>query len=257
MAANHPIDWISAKESLQKHFQQKNFQTSILSPEKPFKPLHDPKPVYLHEISEEFNTGMKESPFSNAGIAIDGKFYSCKVETDFKGKNETLGDILLPSKEIDEEFLIKAEDLTGRRDGFISKVQKKKRERALQDSPTTMPRARLLFPDALDRPSRLIITGEGVGASRFKHVVCFEMTKQRRNQNDEVKEHVAKVRQQLGPCLERVVKATPSHRTRAPEHDARRPYSAYCVKKSVSVGNALVVGIIMREAIEIGAWLKS
>ena len=261
MAANHPIDWISAKGVFAKAFPTKKIsRQASLSPESPFKPLHDSKPVDLHEISEEFNTGKKESPFSNAGIAIDGKFYSCKVETDFKGKNETLGDILLPSKEIDEEFLIKAEDLTREKGWIYLKGAKKEERKGTAGFTYNYAEGPVTFPDALDRPSRTIITGEGgAGASRFKHVVRFEMTKkQRRNQNDEVKEHVAKVRQQLGLAQNewlRRLHPIELERLNMMPDDHTSGHTAS--KRAFLMGNALVVGIITRVAIEIGARLQS
>ena len=81
----------------------------------------------------------------------------------------------------------------------------------------------MTFPDALDKPSRTIITGEGgVGASRFKHVVKTPSGKYRR----------------LTPIeLERLDMFPDNHTQLDGVSDGKRAFIC---------GNALVVGAITR-----------
>jgi DNA (cytosine-5)-methyltransferase 1 len=261
MAVNHPIDWISSKGIFAKAFPTKKIsRQASLIPESPFEPLHNSKQIDLHEISENFNLGMKESPFNNAGMVIDGKFFSCKVETDFRGKQQTLGDVLLPSHEIDEEFLIKTEDLIREKGWIYLKGAKKEERRGTGEFTYNYAEGPVTFPDALDRPSRTIITGEGgAGASRFKHVVRFEMTnEQRENKNDDLSEHVAVVRKQLSlgqnEWVRRLHPIELERLNMMPDgHTAGHTAS----KRAFLMGNALVVGTITKIAIEIGARLQS
>ena len=77
------------------------------------------------------------------------------------------------------------------------------------------------FPDALDRASRTIVTGEGgSGASRFKHVVKTKSGKLRR----------------LTPVeLERLNMFPDNHTKEASD-----------TKRAFFMGNALVVGVVQR-----------
>ena len=81
----------------------------------------------------------------------------------------------------------------------------------------------MVFPDALDRPSRTIITGEGgAGASRFKHVVKTPSGRYRR----------------LVPLeLERLNTFPDNHTKLDGVSDGKRAFF---------MGNALVVGAIER-----------
>ena len=77
------------------------------------------------------------------------------------------------------------------------------------------------FPDALDRASRTIVTGEGGrGASRFKHVVKTKSGKHRR----------------LTPVeLERLNQFPDNHTKGATDN-----------KRAFFMGNALVVGVVKK-----------
>ena len=84
----------------------------------------------------------------------------------------------------------------------------------------------MTFPDALDRPSRTILTGEGgSGASRFKHVVEVD-GRFRRLVPDELDQ----------------LQGFPKGWTNTGMSDGRR---AFCM------GNALVVGVPHRIGVEI------
>jgi len=81
----------------------------------------------------------------------------------------------------------------------------------------------MTFPDALDKPSRTIVTGEGgSGASRFKHVIKTKSCRHRR----------------LMPIeLERLNMFPDNHTKLDGVSDGKRAFI---------MGNALVVGAIQR-----------
>ena len=83
---------------------------------------------------------------------------------------QTLGSVLLPSKDIPKEFWISParkaewEFLKGSKS-----VPRKSRTTGFEYAYTE---GKMSFPDSLDAPSRTIVTGEGGSSpSRFKHVI--------------------------------------------------------------------------------------
>jgi DNA (cytosine-5)-methyltransferase 1 len=172
----------------------------------------------LGEISEEFSHGTpKLSPFMNAGVMIDRQVSTVKVQSDYDGKRTVLGDILQDEKDVPEEFFV---------NGDLSKWayhKGAKREERTSKSGHKYHYAEgpMVFPDALDKPSRTIVTGEGGSApSRFKHVVKTKSGRYRR----------------LTPLeLERLDMFPDNHTQLEGVGDKTRAFIA---------GNALVVGVI-------------
>ena len=78
-------------------------------------------------------------------MVINGRFYSQKVETKYDGKHVCLGEILLPSQDIEQEFLIKADDLLRKRMDLPKGEQKKSSVKELRVLPTNMQKVLLLF----------------------------------------------------------------------------------------------------------------
>lgn len=130
------------------------------------------------EVSENFNKGGKESPFGNAGIMRNRQVYSVDVKAAYDGPFLTLGQILVDENEVPEEFFISPEDLP--------KWEYQKGSKSLERTSKTghtylYSEGAMAFPDALDRASRTIITGEGgAGPSRFKHVILCPSGRYRR-----------------------------------------------------------------------------
>jgi DNA (cytosine-5)-methyltransferase 1 len=169
--------------------------------------------------SDDFNKGKKSSPFQNSGIMVGSKVYTIKTINNYDGPYETLGENLLDDKEVPKEFYIdpntiekwqylkgaKSETRTNKAVGFEYKYSE----------------GSMVFPDALDKPSRTIITGEGgSSASRFKHVVKTKSGKLRR----------------LTPIeLERLNMFEDNHTEGIPD-----------VKRAFIMGNALVTGVIKK-----------
>ena len=135
----------------------------------------------LYDVSEEFNKDAKPttpSPFCNAGVMIDRKVWSSNVKAVYDGPSLTLGQLIVPDDYVPEEFFISDEDLKKWTYLKGSKSEKRITKDGYEYNYTE---GSMTFPDALDKPSRTIITGEGGAApSRFKHVILTEKGRYRR-----------------------------------------------------------------------------
>ena len=172
----------------------------------------------LDEISENkknvFNS--KDRPFLNAGVMIDRQVTTGIGVAQYSGKFQNLGDILLKEDKVPAEFFISSQELENWK--YLKGSKKEERitktgfKYKYSEGPVT-------FPDALDRASRTIVTGEGGrGASRFKHVVKTKSGKHRR----------------LTPVeLERLNQFPDNHTKEASDN-----------KRAFFMGNALVVGVV-------------
>ena len=171
----------------------------------------------LDEISENnIDYNAKRRPFANAGIMIDRQVHTASGTAQYKGEYQTLGDILLDEKEVPSEFFISSQELETWT--YLKGSKKEKRttkagyEYNYSEGPVT-------FPDALDRASRTIITGEGGrSASRFKHVVETKSGRYRR--------------------------LTPVELERLNQFDDNHTAGQSDNKRAFFMGNALVVGIV-------------
>lgn len=171
------------------------------------------------EVSKTFSSSKpKISPFKNAGVMIDGKISTVKVFPDYDGERTLLGDVLIDEKNVPEEFFINKKQL----EQWKKLKGSKKEERKSKSGHTYYySEGAMTFPDALDKPSRTIVTGEGGSSpSRFKHVIKTKSGRLRR----------------LTPLeLERLNMFPPNHTAGAPNQ-----------KRAFIMGNALVVGVIER-----------
>lgn len=172
----------------------------------------------LKEVSDNFNKGFKDSPFGNAGIMQNRMVYSVDANPVYDGTRMTLGGILIDESFVPEEFFISEEELPK----WKYEKGAKKIERVSKEGYSyVFSEGAMAFPDALNRPSRTIITGEGgSAASRFKHVVQTPSGRYRR----------------LIPLeLERLNMFPDNHTLHADVSDGRRAFL---------MGNALVCGIV-------------
>lgn len=189
----------------------------------------DPKGAYtsfalkgdLADLTQHFNHGKpgSKSPFANAGLLIGRTVHTLDVKPVYHGPFTTLGDILLPSKQVPRTFFVPASRV---KDWKYHKGGKHElRTNASNGFTYRYSEGAMAFPDPLDKPSRTIVTGEGgSGPSRFKHVVRTPEGKLRR----------------LTPVeLERLNMFPDDHTAGA--SDARRAFL---------MGNALVTGIVER-----------
>ena len=129
----------------------------------------------IQEVSDEFNKSGGASPFQNSGVMINGNYWTVKTTADYSGERTVLADILEKTKDVPEEFFISPEDLNNEKGWEYLKGSKRIERTNSQGHTYVYSEGGMVFPDALDGPSRTIITGEGGPApSRFKHVIFHD-----------------------------------------------------------------------------------
>ena len=175
----------------------------------------------LLQLSKEFGKGLKISPFMNAGIFQNGTYLTVDVQSAWKGKPQTLGDVLLPSERVSDEFFV---DPSSQAKWSYLKGAKSEERTTSEGFKWKYTEGSMVFPDPLDRPSRTVLTGEGgTSPSRFKHVVMQE----------------GKLRRLHPIELERL-NGFPDDWTLFGEEQISD------VRRAFFMGNALVVGLIQR-----------
>lgn len=184
------------------------------------------------DLSDEFNKNGKKSPFKNAGVMVDGFFYTYNTTPKYDGNHTTLGDILVTGEDrnlITEDFYIQEKDLPKWEYLKGAKHETRKTKDGFEFSYNE---GRMTFPDSLDKPSRTIITSEGGTApSRFKHVI-----------KDPVN---GRLRRLIPLELERLDMFPDNHTIG--ENDTKRAFF---------MGNALVCGIITKVGEELRLRLR-
>lgn len=175
----------------------------------------------LVEVTTNFNkseNGKAASPFGNAGFMANRHVWSTDVTPTYDGPCLTLGHIVLPDDQVPEEFFISDEEMPK---WTYLKGSKSEKRMSKEGFEYNYSEGSMAFPDALDKPSRTIITGEGGAApSRFKHVIQTPSGRFRR----------------LMPLeLERLNMFPDNHTEGATD-----------MRRAFLMGNALVTGIVER-----------
>ncbi len=120
-------------------------------------------------LSDSFNKNQKTSPFENSGICVHDKVSTLKISPSHDGVASPLASVL-QNGEVTDDFFIPEEDLPK---WEYLKGSKKEMRTTKEGFQYHYSEGHMVFPDALDQPSRTIITGEGgKSPSRFKHVVA-------------------------------------------------------------------------------------
>lgn len=173
----------------------------------------------LDTVTAEFNKerNIAESPFENSGMMVERNVFTFKTVPDFTGSYLKLEDVLVEDNQVPNTYFIDETELD--KWNYLKGAKSEQRTNKRNGFSYNYSEGPMVFPDALDRPSRTIITGEGGAApSRFKHVVRTSSGKLRR----------------LTPVeLERLNMFPDNHTKEASD-----------VKRAFFMGNALVVGII-------------
>lgn len=217
--SDYPFNWIIEKSVFGRSFEsKKNIKKSSDSI---FEIEGD-----LVEVTKNFNKSEKNnaaSPFGNAGFMANRKVWTTDVESVYTGPSITLGQLIVPDEDVPEEFFISDEEMPKWTYLKGSKSEKRVTKEGYEYNYTE---GSMAFPDALDKPSRTIITGEGgAGPSRFKHVILTPSGRYRR----------------LIPLeLERLNMFPDNHTKEA--SDLRRAFL---------MGNALVTGIVEKIGLEL------
>lgn len=178
------------------------------------------------QITQEFGWTNKVTPFHAAGVMYGRKVWARRVDPMFDGKQQTLGDVLLPDDEVPDEYFVPEDRIA---QWAYLKGAKREARTAANGHSYFYSEGAIAFPDRTDAPSRTILTGEGGSTpSRFKHVVRTEDGRLRR----------------LTPIELERLNGFPDGWTDTCMTDGRRAFM---------MGNALVVGLIER----VGSVLRS
>ena len=203
--------------------------SGIMSRAFPFNPVGNisyvdiPKDPFV--ATKDFNSERsKTSPFLDAGVMVDNRVITCKVEEVYKGQFKTLGDVLSPENEIPENYFIDNSQLS--RWEYLKGSKREERVNKYTGQTYFYSEGSMAFPDLLTNPSRTILTGEGgASPSRFKHIIKVG-ERYRRLVPDELDQ----------------LQGFPKGWTNTGMSDNNR---AFCM------GNALVVGVVNRIGKEI------
>ena len=136
--------------------------------------------TYIHSVSEAWDKmANRVSPFKDAGVFYSGVMYTATTEPIYDNRKlkQTLGDVLVEEQDVPEEFFINNLDKWE----YLKGAKKEPRISKYNGYEYIYQEGAVAFPDALDKPSRTIITGEGgVSPSRSKHVVLTPSGRYRR-----------------------------------------------------------------------------
>ena len=187
------------------------------------------------DLTRNFGKSLKVSPFLNAGVYLDGKVFTAKVESLNPETRLTLGDVVVDDDQVPEAFWVPEnrlpewEYLKGSK--TIQRVHKE------SGAVFNYSEGKMAFPDLLKNPSRTIITGEGgTSPSRFKHII-----------------KTAKGYRRLTPVELERLNGFPDDWTKF-DADGKEISD---VKRAFFMGNALVVGLIERVGKVIAAELRN
>jgi len=242
------IEWLTESGTIAKAFpvyrtpEQLVFEQHLLSEGEDFA-----------DLSERFNKkGLpgNKSPFENSGIMSKNRFWTLRTKPRFEGEYQILSDVLLTPGKVPDEYFLSTISMTQNKGWKYLKGAKKEKRHGRDGFIYSYNEGGMIFPDALDRPSRTIITGEGGSSpSRFKHVVKFKPTKgQRKRLKLDSKEH-NKIREDFRLLKsEWVRRLTPIELERLNMFPDNHTEGASDSKRAFFMGNALVIGIIEKFA---------
>ena len=106
-----------------------------------------------YEATQSFNVGGKgKSPFGTAGAMSDFHVVTCDVAEDFCGERRTLGDVIVPPKEVPESFYIPEEKLERWR--YLKGSKSEERVNKQTGFKYHYSEGSMAFPDLLSNPAR-------------------------------------------------------------------------------------------------------
>jgi len=206
----------------------------------------------LSEITEQFNSekGDTPTPFGNCGVMIDREIFTGKCKPNYSGTKKTLGDILVNPGKIPDSFILDSDSLLRDKGWIYHKGGKKEMREGTDGFTYKYSEGPVTFPDALDRASRTIVTGEGgTSPSRFKHVVKFKPTKGQIKRLELSSSDCNKVREKLGLgksyWLRRLVPVELEKLNGFPPNHTELASDG---KRAFFMGNALVTEIVSKIA---------
>ena len=213
-------------------------------------PLSESDGEDLADISRDFNavSGDTPSPFGNCGVMKDREVWTAQCVESYDGFHANLGDVLLTPGKVPDSFLLDADAIL-RAKGWVYQKGGKKEMREGRDGFTyRYAEGPVTFPDALGRPSRTIVTGEGGSApSRFKHVVKFKPTKGQKKRLDLGSKRCNEARERINlGKTQWLRRLTPVELERLNGFPDGHTELASDGRRAFFMGNALVCGIVKR-----------
>ncbi|MEK9699239.1 MAG: DNA cytosine methyltransferase [Candidatus Poseidoniales archaeon] len=176
----------------------------------------------------------------------NNRYWTLRTRPMFEGAHQNLSDVLLTPGKVPDEYLLSAASLTQEKGWKYLKGAKKEKRHGRDGFVYNYNEGGMIFPDALDKPSRTIITGEGGSSpSRFKHVVKFKPTKGQRERLNLNSEKYNQIRRDFGLLKsEWVRRLTPLELERLNMFPDNHTEGASDSKRAFFMGNALVIGIV-------------
>lgn len=217
------------------------------------KSIKDREDADLADVSDKFNAGANpksKSPFMEMGVMVDDRYYTYKSQPKYEGETTTLSDILLTPGEVPLEYCIKPEAILKEKGWKYLKGAKEVARQGTDDFTYSYKEGPMSFPDALNKPSRTIITGEGgSAASRFKHVVKFKPTEKMRKDLGLDSKKVQGIRNKIDlKKSEWIRRLHPIELERLNMFPDDHTAGVIDSKRAFLMGNALVVGVVERIA---------
>jgi DNA (cytosine-5)-methyltransferase 1 len=127
-------------------------------------------PDDVYEVSSTIGMERRTSPFENGGVMIGGHVWTRKLTPRYGGRRRTLGDVVKRTKSVDPSFIVPEDTLA--RWAYLKGPKREHRVNKASGFEYHYSEGGMVFPEALDQPSRTILTGEGgTSASRFKHII--------------------------------------------------------------------------------------
>lgn len=134
--------------------------------------------------TDKFGLKMKTSPFATGGVMQDYVVLTGKVAENYRGDTCVLGDILVEIDDVPEAYFVDEDKLS---DWKYLKGGKTIMRTSKSGHEYKYSEGAMAFPDALDKPARTILTGEGGATpSRFKHIIQLSDGRMRRLVPDEL-----------------------------------------------------------------------
>jgi DNA (cytosine-5)-methyltransferase 1 len=203
----------------------------------------------LADVSLNFNKGANskaKSPFKKSGIVVGNNYYTYDTIPNYDESRINLADVLLTPSKIPVEYVVNPDSVLKTKGWKYLKGAKDEARKGTDDFTYRYKEGPMVFPDALDRPSRTIITGEGGSTpSRFKHVVKFKPTKKMKEAFDLDTKECQGIRKEFGLTKsEWLRRLTPVELERLNMFPDNHTEGTTDGKRAFFMGNALVIGII-------------
>ena len=161
-----------------------------------------------------------------------------------------MGDILVTPGKVEDEFIVRPADMLSEKGWVYLKGAKSEPRKGSGGFTYDYKEGPVTFPDALDRPSRTMVTGEGgLTPSRFKHVVEFKPTKGQVERLNLRSKEALRAREGIGLGVTKWLRRlTPVELERLNGFPDNHTVGVTDGTRAFFMGNALVCGVVRKIA---------